>query len=156
MASSRERKVPGGSSTTRRGYNGSHRRDREKAIRDLHEGDPCPFCGNGMYLDQELDFDHEVPVALGGKEGPKRLSHAFCNRSAGGKLAAAIRGGRERRAAPPAPPPPKPEGLPCYSCGMLMLAGQRLKLGPRGFGPGDVWSHTRCSIAGVHVPPDRV
>lgn len=154
MPAGRPRKTAEGSRTTRRGYDGEHKKARARELRNLREGEPCPFCGRGMFLDQDLDFDHIVPVALGGKEGPKRLSHAPCNRSAGGKLAASIRAGRERRVAPPAAPVQL--GTPCYGCGQPLEDGQRLQSGPAAFGSATLWSHARCSTRWTSVPADRL
>ena len=41
--------------------------------------------------------DHVIPRAVGGKDGPRRLTHASCNVRAGSKLGNAIRWRRPRR-----------------------------------------------------------
>lgn len=74
--------------TTERGYGWEHQQARAKALQDLarHPGQPCPFCGNPMFVDMPLDYDHYPPLALGGG-GIRRLSDASCNRRAGQALA---------------------------------------------------------------------
>lgn len=154
MTASRARKAAGGSSTTARGYGAEHQKARARALRELQDGEPCPFCGGPMFPEQELDYDHAVPLAVGGARGDRRLSHASCNRSAGGKLRAALRNGSARRTAPPAPAQtarPAP-GVPCYGCGHPMLAGQRLQPGPSAFGEGAGWMHDNCGRRWTSVP----
>ncbi len=71
----------------KRQYNRQHKNERAAAIALMPEGAPCPLCHKAMYKRQALDYDHTIPVALGGINSAKRLTHAKCNRSAGGKLA---------------------------------------------------------------------
>jgi len=87
MPGGRPRKTPEGSRTTARGYGAEHQKARAAALAALLEGvDRCPFCQQAMFRRQALDYDHVLPISQGGKDGPRRLSHASCNRSAGGKL----------------------------------------------------------------------
>lgn len=147
----RPRKTPEGGRTTARGYDGEHRKARARALAELEPGTPCPFCREPMFAAQQLDYDHLVPVAEGGKDGPRRLAHASCNRSAGGRLGAAVTNGRARGSAGEVPPPAP--GTSCYDCGMPMTAGQQLRRVPRVGAIGGAWSHARCEIRGVYVPP---
>lgn len=39
-----------------------------------------------MHTSQALDYDHVLPIALGGRDGPKQLTHASCNRAKGARL----------------------------------------------------------------------
>lgn len=74
--------------TTQRGYGWEHQQARAQAITELRRnpGQPCPFCGNPMYVGMPLDYDHYPPLALGGG-GIRRLSDSRCNRQAGQRLA---------------------------------------------------------------------
>lgn len=73
--------------TPQRGYGRHHQRTRTTALRNLTPGTPCPLCGQPMYREQNLDLDHETPIALGGNpHGPRRLTHARCNRQAGARI----------------------------------------------------------------------
>src|SRR3954453_3164074 len=76
------------------GYGYAHQQERELAIAVMVDGTPCPFCRKPMTKRMSLDYDHVIPTALGGVDGPKRLSHASCNRSSGGKLGNRIRRAR--------------------------------------------------------------
>lgn len=75
-------------STTSRGLGWQHQQARAAALRALVPGTPCPFCGDPMFAEQQLDYDHAVPRALGGHNGPRRLAHSSCNRKAGRLLQA--------------------------------------------------------------------
>lgn len=68
-------------SATERGYGTTHIYARRAALMIMREGDECARCGDPMYRTQPLDLDHADDRAsyLG-------LSHAWCNRSAGGTL----------------------------------------------------------------------
>lgn len=78
--------------TTRRGYGWSHQKARAKALDQLVDGDPCPYCQQPMAREMDLDYDHYPPMAKGGTpDGPRRLAHSSCNRSAGQAIAAARR-----------------------------------------------------------------
>jgi hypothetical protein len=75
--------------TTQRGYGWSHQKARAKALDDLVDGEPCPFCGEAMAGDMDLDYDHYPPLAMGGTpDGPRRLAHSSCNRRAGQAISA--------------------------------------------------------------------
>lgn len=78
--------------TTQRGYGWEHQQARARALKELRDGMPCPYCGEPMSRDMCLDYDHYPPLALGGG-GIRRLAHRHCNRRAGQAL------GQERRAA---------------------------------------------------------
>lgn len=43
-------------------------------------------CGEPILAGQKYELDHVVPVCEGGRAGPTALSHAFCNRSHGGRM----------------------------------------------------------------------
>lgn len=73
--------------TTQRHYGWQHQQARAKALRNLVPGTPCPFCGEPMFKDMRLDYDHHPPIALAGPGGERRLSHAACNRRAGQAIA---------------------------------------------------------------------
>lgn len=138
--------------TTQQGLGWSHQKARAKALRDMQEGEPCPFCALPMFREQDLDYDHEIPRSQGGTDGPRRLSHSPCNRQAGGRLGARRTNARKRAAAA-APPSP---GAPCCRCGRPMVAGQQLRSDSAGYGDGVVWSHARCAIPYLSVPADRL
>jgi 5-methylcytosine-specific restriction endonuclease McrA len=78
------------------GYDAEHKRERRIAIATMPAGTRCPYCHRPMRQTDQLDYDHSVPIALGGINSPKRLAHSFCNRSAGGRLGGAIRRARSR------------------------------------------------------------
>lgn len=63
---------------------------RAKALMPPPDG-PCPFCGEPMLPGEELDADHEVPLALDA-EGPLRWAHSSCNRAAGAELGNRLHG----------------------------------------------------------------
>lgn len=62
-----------------------HQKQRQQLL-PLAYGRPCPYCGCVMLKGQALDLDHVIPRAFGGKDGPVRIAHAGCNRSAGARL----------------------------------------------------------------------
>lgn len=70
------------------GYGHAHRQARKIALEMFVDGTPCPLCGRPLRYYQALDLDHTVPIALGGRDGPKRLAHARCNRQRGQRLSA--------------------------------------------------------------------
>ena len=70
---------------------------QRRALLPYAYGQPCPLCGETMRQDQELDLDHVVPRALGGVNGPVRITHAYCNRSRGSKMLAKKRNPTSRR-----------------------------------------------------------
>lgn len=80
-------------------YGGEHKRARRAALAVFEDGLPCPLCRKPMHYWQALDLDHVVPLRAGGSpDGPKRLTHARCNRSTGAALGNRLRGkhGRKR------------------------------------------------------------
>jgi len=138
--------------TTQQGLGWSHQKARAKALREMQEGEPCPFCGLPMSKDEPLDYDHVVPRSQGGTDGPRRLSHAPCNRQAGGRLGARLTNARKRAAA--AAPPAS--GAPCYECGRSLVGGQPLRAGTAGYGEASVWSHVHCGVRYTSVPANRL
>lgn len=84
-------------------YSGAHQRLRKAAIDNLIDGTLCPICGKPMTKVMKLHYDHVIPVSQGGDPaGKRRLVHAACNLSRGGKLGAAIIHGKSN-------PKPKPK-----------------------------------------------
>ena len=69
-------------------YRYQHQLARERALRALIDGTPCEICGLPMFrsMGRQLHLDHVVPVYQGGGSGPRRLVHAWCNMSRGGKV----------------------------------------------------------------------
>lgn len=105
-------------STTERGLGAEHQKARRAALKAHRGGDPCGHCGHPMYVDQGLDLDHQVPRALGGEHGPRHLAHAWCNRSAGGRLSGALRRAARAAAAQPATTSTEPNTeIGCTYCG---------------------------------------
>jgi len=90
-------------------YGYAHQKERAAAIAAMVDGTRCPFCRKPMFKAKArlLDYDHVIPVALGGMDGPKRLSHRTCNRRAGAVMGNRMRGSYvnspsfNRRRAPP-------------------------------------------------------
>jgi hypothetical protein len=72
--------------TTERGLGADHQADKKRLLAALRDGEPCWRCGQPMYRTQKLDRDHVIDRVLGGAQGPAVLSHASCNRAAGGRL----------------------------------------------------------------------
>lgn len=68
--------------TTQRGLGWRHQQRVAQLKRELVEGSPCWWCGEGLYLSQALHGDHEIPRSLGGQL-PTRLLHAECNSARG-------------------------------------------------------------------------
>lgn len=66
-------------------YGYQHRQARKRLLPKAY-GTPCPLCGLVMLKGQALDLDHSLPLILGGVVGD-RITHAQCNRGAGGRLA---------------------------------------------------------------------
>ena len=68
-------------------YRKPHQEMRAALLSRLRPGAPCGRCGEPMWPQrQRLELDHVVPVTLGGAGGPKRLTHAWCNRRGGGEV----------------------------------------------------------------------
>jgi 5-methylcytosine-specific restriction endonuclease McrA len=86
--------------TTAVGLGYQHQRDRKRAIAVMPDGTPCQLCGKPMHRTQQLHYDHIIPRALGGKDGPRRIVHASCNVRAGQRLAVQLR--RRQRGKVPA------------------------------------------------------
>jgi HNH endonuclease len=82
--------------TAQRGYGWDHRTARHAALAAFVNGTPCPRCGQPMHLGQHLDYDHLTPIALGGINSPKVLSHRHCNRAAGARLGNKLKAARQR------------------------------------------------------------
>ncbi|MGW0764657.1 hypothetical protein [Streptomyces sp. NPDC002676] len=157
MPSNARSRGRGALSTTQRGYDGEHRKARAKALKQLQDGEPCPFCGRPMYPEQDLDYDHAVPLAVGGGGGERRLSHASCNRAAGARLGNRMRAKGQRSVQPPAPPsPPPPDGALCSRCGCPMEGGQARQSDASAFGGNTMWRHASCPIRYLSVPADRL
>lgn len=140
--------------TTQQGLGWEHQQARAKAMREFRDGDPCPFCNEGMYLDQKLDFDHVIPRSQGGADGPRRLSHSWCNRQAGGRLGARITNGRKRGVQRPAVRPAP--GTPCYRCGRPLLASQAVEFEASALGGAAVWRHGACLVKYTSAPVDSL
>jgi hypothetical protein len=74
----------------------------------MPNGRPCPICSKPMFKSIQdaynarkpqwmgkLQYDHYPPLALGGNpKGYKRLTHARCNMSEGGKLSGKLHGNK--------------------------------------------------------------
>lgn len=94
--------------TTAVGLGYHYQQDRKRAIAVMPDGTPCPLCGRPMHKDairnhdgRPLHYDHIIPRALGGHDGPKRLTCSTCNMRAGQRLRTQMYRGRRtpRRAA---------------------------------------------------------
>jgi 5-methylcytosine-specific restriction endonuclease McrA len=86
------------------GLGWTYRKNRAAAISAMPDGTPCPGCGRPMHRDpirnwdgKPLHYDHIIPRALGGHDGPKRLTCATCNIRAGVRLGNQLRRGRNVR-----------------------------------------------------------
>lgn len=79
-----------------------HRATRARLL-PLAYNTPCPLCGELMLEGQTLDLDHTIPLATNPRSHGDRITHAHCNRSAGGRLA---HGADVTRAGGPKQPPP--------------------------------------------------
>lgn len=77
-----------------RGYGQRHVKQRERLMRQLVDGSPCPHCGRPMYRNPEHNFDgapleanHSDPLANHADKQTAPLAdellHRFCNRSLG-------------------------------------------------------------------------
>lgn len=84
--------------TTEKGLGWPHQKRRARLLEEAY-GTDCLKCSQLMLRGQQLDLDHDLPRVLGGKAGEGRMAHAYCNRSAGARLGAAL---RRARALPPA------------------------------------------------------
>lgn len=85
-------------STTERGLGHRHQQQRARLIKSHVDGTPCDWCGEPMYRSQELEADHSVSRAQGGRLAD-RLLHALCNRQRGDGTSGETRAERDRRTA---------------------------------------------------------
>jgi hypothetical protein len=102
--------------TTQRGLGTAHQKQRARLLAALVDGTPCPrinICGGlPMYRTPaaaeaaglprrywNLNADHVIPRAIGGRNGPLVLTHEHCNKSAGRTLGNKIRSARRRAVA---------------------------------------------------------
>jgi len=91
---------PARGKTTTSGLGHRHKLQRDRLLRMLVEGSPCPICGRGLFRDAArnhdgwpLHADHSMPRAVAGPHVlADRLTCATCNLSAGGKLRATLAG----------------------------------------------------------------
>ena len=60
-----------------------HTKQRALLISRHIDGTDCWWCGEPMYLTQDLDADHTVTRSKGGTGLADRLMHSPCNRSRG-------------------------------------------------------------------------
>lgn len=97
-------------------YGWGHNAERKRLLAELRRkgGAPCPRCGKAMDPQRPalLDVGHVVDVALGGGDGPRRLEHSACNRSAGAAAGNRRRGGAPRADAQHEPSPPPVVKIP--------------------------------------------
>jgi len=77
--------------TTQRGLGWSHVQDARRKRAAMVDGEPCPYCGRGMFEGQALELDH-YPGRMFGSPQVTRLAHAHCNRSAGASMGNRLRG----------------------------------------------------------------
>ena len=85
------------------GLGTDHDRERARQLALFRDGQPCPRCGRPMRYFQALDLDDFPGRRFGGPQ-VKLLSHARCNRSAGGSAGARITNARRRAGLKPASP----------------------------------------------------
>lgn len=71
-----------------RGYDWTHRRNRQRLLYNLADGTPCPGCGNPMYRDPTknhdgapLEADHTKDIKHHGPSQADRLLCRTCNRA---------------------------------------------------------------------------
>lgn len=102
-----------------RGYGQRHVKQRERLMRQLVDGSPCPHCGRPMYRNPEYNFDgapleanHSDPLANHADKQTAPLAdellHRFCNRSLGDY---------SRQTANPSPAPASSSGFQWGSLG---------------------------------------
>lgn len=72
----------------KRGYDWTHRRNRQRLLYNLVDGTPCPGCGNPMYRDPTknhdgapLEADHTKDIKHHGPSQADRLLCRTCNRA---------------------------------------------------------------------------
>jgi hypothetical protein len=85
---------PARGKTTTSGLGHRHKLQRERLLRMLVDGSPCPLCGLPMFKQtQRLHADHSQPRAIHGPHVlADRIVHASCNMREGGRLRAALAG----------------------------------------------------------------
>lgn len=73
-----------------RGYDWTHRRNRQRLLYNLVDGSPCPFCGKPLHKEPAKNFDgaaleadHTKDIKHHGQNPADRLIHRTCNRSRG-------------------------------------------------------------------------
>ena len=71
---------PGPDSTTARGYGYQHQQARKRALAEFTRGQPCARCGQPIFNARGAELDHNED-----RTGYIGLSHAYCNRKAGGE-----------------------------------------------------------------------
>jgi hypothetical protein len=82
--------------TTQRGLGWAHQRLRARLLPTAWYT-LCPLgCGKLMLPGQDLDLDHPLPRALGGRAGQGRMAHRHCNRSKGSTFGHALRASRKQ------------------------------------------------------------
>lgn len=69
-------------------YGRQHRNARARAMARFVDGQPCVRCGAPLHTHDAMDLDHDDD---GGYRG---LAHHRCNRSAGGRIGAAVTAAR--------------------------------------------------------------
>jgi hypothetical protein len=70
-------------SSARRGYGEDHKRERERRLELMHDGDACCRCARPMYHTQPIHLDHNAT-----RTGYLGLAHARCNIVAGARAGA--------------------------------------------------------------------
>jgi 5-methylcytosine-specific restriction endonuclease McrA len=69
------------------GLGWAYRKRRAADMARMPDGTPCYYCGQPMWKKtQKLHYDHIIPRAIGGKDGPCRITHAACNIRAGQRV----------------------------------------------------------------------
>jgi len=59
-------------------YGYAHKKARKDALAAFRDGQRCWRCRKPMHIWQALDLDHTRPVALGGANSLRVLTHARC------------------------------------------------------------------------------
>jgi hypothetical protein len=70
--------------TTQRGYGWQHQQLRASLLATAI-GQPCPRCHRTMLPGQRLDLDHTTRLIDNPNSRGDRITHASCNRGAGGR-----------------------------------------------------------------------
>ena len=82
---------------TQQGLGYAHQKARLNALAEMAEGTKCWRCKKPMYSWMQLHLDHVVSRAIGGVNGPTRLTHASCNMRAGQRLKTQLYGANVQR-----------------------------------------------------------